>query len=566
MNSSTIPAKASQWAETLCKQPLPLLPHTGSRFLKELNASDISLAKLARQVENDPVLSLHLFSEAKNLRKNTSGEVTRLDHCLSMMGVTRVKKLANNIPVLKVARRSYCYQRYLSSIQHSQFAAHLTNSWSSNTFQRTDNPLHFPTLFYGCGAWFLWRFEFEKIGALENAIFNQGQSIEEAELDIFGCRIKEISAAIVQRSGLPSASQDALLFDWQACLPSLASIHRSEEEFDKRALISPSSHLNQLKSDTAKVCFANELAAQKQHHPYTHRYNKRIMKISAALLNRSLEVHQQKTQQDILSFSNIVRYPGIMPPVVNTLFLPKSNSPEKTTLCYLGYLKESDLKIKTAWQTENEKPGLNASKSSQANAPATSTSSKEPFSTVVPHLWKHLHDTSSKTKNLKLEELSAFLPLLQQLPPPANEADREETLKLCTTALTNYVGFPRIAFFGLLPDGTLAYQCGAGFQKQEIFLREPFPITPPQLISKLMKQPTGYWLKPENNDKILPILAKGITRISHDQGFVLMSIFEKNKPSGLFYCDRKGLDEAITEDQYKSFKQLCQTCTQAFSS
>lgn len=518
---------------------------------------------MARYIGNDPVLSLHLFREAQKLRKDSNGSVTRLDHCLSMLGVTRVKKVANNIPVLKVARRSYCYQRYTSSIQQSQLAAHLTTSWSTNTFQRTDNPLYSPTLFYGCGAWFLWRFEFEKIAQMEELVFNQHLSLEKAEIETFGCSIKEISAAIVERSGLPSTSSNALSMDWQAHLKTLASINHSEVDDDKREIIPSKPGVDLLKSDTAKVCLANELAAQIQHRPYNHPHAKRVIKISAALLNRSVESHRNKTQQLVLSFSKRIRHPGIMAPAVNMLFLPRQENPKKHRNGYLGYLQHSDLKIKTAWRAENETPARNVkinSKKESPNTPAPNAS----LGSAMPHLWKHLHDTSSKSKNLKKKAFHDFLPLLQQLPPARTEEDIEEFLKLCCIVLSNYVGFPRIAFFRLLPENKLAYQCGAGFQKQETSLREPFAINPPQLISKLLGQPTGLWLKAENNDKVLPLLAKGILRISHDQGFVLMSIFHNKQPLGLFYCDRKGFNGVINEHQYMAFKQLCQICTQTF--
>ena len=438
------------------------MPHTGARFIKELNASDISLAKLARYVGNDPVLSLHLFSEAEKLRQDSNGGISRLDHCLSMMGVTRVKKIANSIPILKVARRSYCYQRYVSSIQQSQFAAHLTASWSSNTFQRTDNPLHFPALFYGCGSWFLWRFELEKIRQVEELVFNQHVSLQEAEINIFGCPIKDISAGIIKHSALPSDSGDALTFNWQAHLKTLARISNNNIEEDKRDIIPASTSVNILKSDVSKVGIANELAAQIQHRPYNHPHTKRIIKISAALLNSSVENHRKKIQKNILSFSKTVRYPGIISPAANMLFLPQNENPKTSTLCYLGHLKRSDLNIKTAWQAENEKPALNSKKASgskKENTPQVGAS----FVSVMPHLWKHLHDTSSKSKTLKQKEFNEFLSQLQQLPSAKAEEEIDEFLKLCTTALNNYVGFPRIAFFRLHPENKLAYQCGAGF-------------------------------------------------------------------------------------------------------
>ena len=561
--SNTLSPHAIRWAEQLCKQQLPVLPHTGTRFIQELNVSDISLAKLARYVGNDPVLSLHLFAEAQKLATDSNGSITRLDHCLSMLGVTRVRTVANNIPVLKVARRSYCYRRYVSSIQQSQLAAHLTTSWSNNTSQRTDNPLYSPVLFYSCGAWILWRFEFEKITRLEELIFNQHLSFEEAELEIFGCSIQEISAAIVKRFGLPSTSGSALPIDWKTHLKTLAGINHRKIEDDKREIIPAHSGTNLLKNDAAKVCLANELAAQIQHRPYNHPHTKRIIKISAALLNRTVENHRKKTQQLVLSFSKTIRYPGIMPPAANMLFLPRTENPKENRNCYLGYLQHSDLSIKTTWQAENEKPAL-ASNKNEKRKKTNALQANTTFTSVMPHLWKHLHDTSSKSKNLKQAAFYEFIPLLRQLPPAKTEEDIEEFLKICCIALSNYVGFPRIAFFRLLPENKLAYQCGAGFQKQEAFLKEPFAINPPQLISKLLKQPTGFWLKAGNSETVLPLLAKGILRISHDQGFVLMSIFYNDEPLGLFYCDRKGLNGVINEHQYKAFKQLCQICTQTF--
>jgi ribosomal protein S8E len=74
------------------------------------------------------------------------------------------------------------------------------------------------------------------------------------------------------------------------------------------------------------------------------------------------------------------------------------------------------------------------------------------------------------------------------------------------------------------------------------------------LFKLLLSKQQGFWLRPSNRDKFLPMIPQGVLEPIDQNGFFCMSLFIRGKPVGLIYADGK---YALNDDSYADFKQLC---------
>lgn len=559
------PSNAEQWADRLCKKRLPVLPYTGSQFIKDLNAQDISLAQLSKRVQQDPILALQIFIEANRSERNASSELLKLEHCVSLLGLKRVKTLASKLPILKVARRSYCYQRYLSSVQQSEFSAQIATTWMKKSKSKAAPNLYYPALFYGTGVWLLWRYEIAEIYKLEELIFNQRQSLKEAEETVFGCQIREISAEINQRWKLPKLSQEALKLDFHSHRQTLARINYTTGADEQIHTPLLSAELNILKSNAAKIKLANELAGELDANWHS-RHSQRAINISAALLNLSPENQRHQIQQLALIQSQQFAHPGTNSPAGKMLQLPPLINHHDIQNSCLGLLHRDDLQLKTTWREENILSAEQRTGSSQKRKNSKTKKTNTHRVSEISLVWKNLLRDNTQSGKLQQNNFEAFILQLEALACSDKKISIHEILKLTVTAHACCIGFSRCAFFQYdKSNDALSYLCGTGFKHEKASLKKTIPLKPAQLFMKLFSQPTGLWVNPDKREKILAMLPENFIPFTHKQEFALMSIFISGQASGIFYCDRQGLQDAISEDQYKAFKFLCQTCSHTLS-
>ena len=84
----------------------------------------------------------------------------------------------------------------------------------------------------------------------------------------------------------------------------------------------------------------------------------------------------------------------------------------------------------------------------------------------------------------------------------------------------------------------------------------------PGLFSIIMQKPQALWCNAGNRERYLPMIPSQIIQSLCDKGFLIMSIFFRNKPIGLFYADNTGSVNDLTSDQFNNFKISCQRFVQ----
>jgi ribosomal protein S8E len=121
--------------------------------------------------------------------------------------------------------------------------------------------------------------------------------------------------------------------------------------------------------------------------------------------------------------------------------------------------------------------------------------------------------------------------------------------------MRNDIGLKRVMFAAICDNNNSIKVCelvGAnGDPELNNFLVN---IQEENLFKLLLSKQQGFWLKPSNRDKFLPMIPQGVLEPIDQNGFFCMSLFPRGKPIGLIYADGK---YALNDDSYADFKQLC---------
>ncbi len=121
--------------------------------------------------------------------------------------------------------------------------------------------------------------------------------------------------------------------------------------------------------------------------------------------------------------------------------------------------------------------------------------------------------------------------------------------------LRNELGLKRIMFAMLSQDNK---QAGAasliGADTHSDLHKFSLGIEEKNLFSILLSKQQGFWLKPDNSAKFLPLIPEQVVESIDKGGFFCMSVFVHKQPVGFVYAD--GIN-AMNEGCYTQFKQLC---------
>ncbi|MEN8180794.1 MAG: HDOD domain-containing protein [Pseudomonadota bacterium] len=149
-------------------------------------------------------------------------------------------------------------------------------------------------------------------------------------------------------------------------------------------------------------------------------------------------------------------------------------------------------------------------------------------------------------------------PATDKKPAPKHNPLHESLTRTIDTMQENH-GLVNVMFTMLSTDKTkLIARFVAGNQAQSKLKGFQVSLQRPSLFSLLMKKPQAIWLNPGNQEKYQQLLPEKILQQLCGKGFLVMSIFIKNKPVGLFYADNGCSNKPLTGDQYHNFKALCQ--------
>ena len=211
MSTPFQPKGLEAWIDILDGSLLPVIPAT-ARVLGQLMKDDnASLHDIGTLIEQDPVMTVHLIREVNRaFAKKAAGALTNVHHCVSLLGIDRVKSLVKQFKAIKGDPDSKRDMTYLRAIMQSLHAAEQARAWNTLRHQASPEHVYLSTLMAGVPMWCLWRFAHKEMAIINTLQKKERIPAEEAEFAVLGCSREQIILGLAKRWHFPSNIVDAM--------------------------------------------------------------------------------------------------------------------------------------------------------------------------------------------------------------------------------------------------------------------------------------------------------------------------------------------------------------------
>jgi len=137
-------------------------------------------------------------------------------------------------------------------------------------------------------------------------------------------------------------------------------------------------------------------------------------------------------------------------------------------------------------------------------------------------------------------------------------------MKQAVLGIHKGIGLYRVVFASCAPDQkSLKARVVCSTEQSAEFEHFHMDLHPPHLFTRLMEKPASIWVNDENRDKIKDLLPSSLLSSLDANSFFARSIFFKNHPIGMFYCDCHHDSFYLDEERYKDFQHVCDFVTAA---
>lgn len=204
-------ANLLSWLDTLEEAQLPALAHSAERLTQLARRDSASIPTLASVVEKDPGLTLALLRRTQALKKRRlESRVTTVAHALMLLGLTRAREIAAEVPVLDgYVDDPALRARLLSLYARANHAAVQAYDWAELRLDIEPDEVQLAAQLRGLAELLLWLKAPAQMQEVEARSAGKPER-EPAERAVFGFAFDELTAALAQRWGLPELLYDSL--------------------------------------------------------------------------------------------------------------------------------------------------------------------------------------------------------------------------------------------------------------------------------------------------------------------------------------------------------------------
>ena len=155
-----------------------------------------------------------------------------------------------------------------------------------------------------------------------------------------------------------------------------------------------------------------------------------------------------------------------------------------------------------------------------------------------------------------MPQRQVYARIMKALAQTTAEIPLKEIIALALEGMHTGLGLNRAVFAMLTPDkGQLKARSILGSDKDPHFNRFVVDLSNHNLFVRLMEKPLSLWLNDENRNKFFNLIPIQFNKLTKNEHFLVMSLFVRNKPVGMFYADRPRACH-LDEETYKQFKQI----------
>lgn len=528
----------NQWVNRLSHKPLPVMLRTRTRVRDLLNRSSASHTALSEVIEFDPGFTLRIFQRLKTLPHQPKEPITKISTALPLMGMGLIEQAAQGLPTLEDKLKGPPRRGMIDCFSRAAHAAIYAKNLAERKRYKEPKAFASAALLYDIGEMALWSEAPDTMRRIRQ-LEEQGSGREEAALQTLGFTLEALNQNLGQKWLLPELTQlsQNLSNSFQpkpltvmlasAIARTSASPLQNREKLENLELLAEFLETSQAKAQTEFHRLAAKAARKLQVLPLPLPAFSLIQTPQAAATPSPSQA-ENKLQATPKAAGGENQTTPV--PAAETHNKPVAASTDKA----IPASGENQTTQTPAVKIQNKPVAASTDKPIPV--------SDEKQSTQVP---------AAKTQNKPVAANT------DKAKPASNPL--HENLSLTIKQMQAQHELHNVMFAMLSPDKK-QLQARLVIEQEETARLKGLSINmqEPSLFTALMKKPQAIWLNSENMAKYQPLIPEPINQSLCGQGFMIMSIFVRNRPIGLFYADKGSDSNDLTSDQYSQFKVLCQ--------
>ncbi len=495
----------STWVARLANEPLPVMRRTLTRTRDLLNKTSASHNSLKEVIECDPGFSLHVFRLINNLPKRPKEPVSKLGNAISLLGMDKIEQALQESTGTGEPTARTTQASLLDCYSRAAHASIYASELALRLKFREAEVLASAALLHDIGEMALWNAAPDLMQQIQQ-LMKQGESRENAALQVLGFTLEDMNQELGSRWQLPKLVQDS------------QGLFNSFQAQPLTVMLACAVARDSAQSWTSQECLDH-----------------------LELLAEFLEISQEQAQAQLHQTAALAarKLHGLSLP------LPAFRLAHAAGILTSQLTKPTEAKPEPTLKAKSEaKP---KGKPEVKPAPARiQPSAKEKIEKTAPPIPEKKTQAESR--------------------PAPSRNPLHESLMRTIEEMKDTHGLDNVMFAmlssnrqDLISRFVVANEENSPLKGFQVNLQQP------SLFSALIKKPQALWLNPGNLEKYTPMIPQAFLQILCRKGFLIMSVFIKNKPVGLFYADNGCGNTVLTANQYNNFKVLCQRFMQELS-
>lgn len=557
---------------------LRALPANTLNVLGNLNRGEVGTQQLTDLLMSDPVMAWRLFHDiASQLRKTSAIVLNGIGHCLALGGMERATRLLQSCPVIdERTQEQPGAAGYRQALVTCLFAERLADDWQRLIPQLNHDQMCLAALLQHLPEAALWQQAPDQMRMIDHLVNVAGLPHGQAERLVLGCEMHELALGMARATRMSDQLQAALdsnliptpgfLMRWSRKMlrKTPGTIEYRDESIRKPEI-----------STALRVSLAN-LVALEARRDWHGRGMRRSLKLVAAYLQlkeqdawiriRNLALTMARTLPDPETASLVA---GLLRDGVHTRRQRFTDDELVTMVDRLSRGESVDdigkPPIAPAPAEQSDAQTGNMSKPTSGTAPRTSGDGARQASAAVTRAVPSKEQPRPGFPSLEKQQLfEQHLARLTGRAPGfalAQEIIRSgvDVLKACTSLDRVLLGLVNIN-----KDHIISYYA-AGCETSPALKRYEIKLSPPNLFTRLVKQPSCIWLNPERHKTTIGWIPGYFRQAIDVEEFFAATLFSARGPIALIYAD-KGLQQtAMRESDFIAFRLLVNATNQALA-
>ncbi|ASP38886.1 hypothetical protein CHH28_09410 [Bacterioplanes sanyensis] len=542
------PIPATHWQDLPAIADFPILAESRQRIRRQMQSSRATYQDLAVFVEADPALCLHLLNQTVEQNPDCEAQISGAASCLSLLGMQELVRLVKQLPVVSADSEEPHLQLYRRCLHTAQFAGELAAYWTSQKGSGGPDYARWCAMLANAQLWG-WILS-NPLSANWLHFLSSGNDLVTAARATFGQLKKREWEQRARQLHLPASAIELFQPDiWPT-----AHQWRLLRHHDPRDLDGQRTLLHHGQKPAFSCLMANGLAWH-WHMAPEGKHSRRWLQLTAHWLGkhesmvwedaRQLQVRLSHQQRDGLSCG-----------------LQWLASPSPTQHLYPAVYPEQP----TTAPEPIAEPHAPPPPPQKQQTPSDAATPEPALAASQPKNVAESPSAAATTGVVRATDDGYLKKLLRQLQQePDRFGDWHFLLRSTLKGMTHGLGFPH-ACAALMNKQHTAMKVAYtdGMNPNMAMNRLTVDLRRANLFSKVMEKKASLLLTPANRGTFLKGLPDDVIDILPEH-LLLMAIDAGHHAIGIIMAFDDSGTLAITADEYRQFKQLCQTTSKSLA-